>query len=219
MNITEVQSDAIDTYREDAIQAIKNWRAKEPAILQGSAGRNDIRPSIILRVFRTVAFGFIAVSIALAVVVWQSGTDAMGKAASTLQAWLTQSRPVSDRPSATPIGSIKAPAQNSAVAQGTQPNEEDLNAIKRQIESLANQLSEIRRIAEQLAGYQQKIAEDIAVLKTNQESITKMLSGASPHLPNVSAAPRKKPQEPARSGSAGRSSTERSSGGAPLPLH
>lgn len=225
MNMSGAQSDAIDAYSEDVIQAFKNWRAKDLAISQGSAVRENMRHSIILRVFRTIAFGLIAVSIALAVVAWQSGTDEMGKAASSLHAWLTQSRPVADRPSATLIGSIKEPTQNTAAAQGTlplaaeQPNEEELSAIKRQIESLTNQLSEIRHIAEQLAASQQNIALDIAVLKTNQESISKRLLGALPHPPNAFAAPKKKPQEPARSGSIGRSSTERSSGGTPLPLH
>jgi hypothetical protein len=224
MNISEPQSSASEADRENVIQALKDWRAKEPS--KGVALRNShTHPSIIRRVFRIIAFGFIAVFIALAVVVWQSGSQEIGKVVSAFQVWLTRS--LSNTPSATPIGSTKAPAVNTAVSQGTpppatsQPTEEDLSAIKRQIEAMTNQLTEVRHIVEQLAANQEKMGQDFAVLKVDEESINKRLAAVSAHSghsPNASAAPRKKPQGPAQSGVSGRSSSEPRSVGAPLPL-
>ena len=223
--MSEPQSHASEADRENVIQAFKDRRAKEPS-KQVAFRISHTRPSLIRRVFRTVAFGFIAACIALGVVVWQSGSsEEMGKDISAFQAWLTQSLPVAHSSSATPIvGSTKAPTENTAVSRGTglsatsRPTEDDLNTIKRQIEAVTNQLTEVRRIAEQLATNQEKMGQDIAVLKADQESINKRLLAVSAHSPNASAAPKKKPQEPARLGLTGRSSSEHSSVGAPLPL-
>ena len=225
MNISEPQLKVGEADHENVIQAFKEWRAKEPSISEAIARRhNHIRPSVTRRIFRTIALGFIAASIALTAVVWQSDSQEMGRTVSALQAWFINSLPLGRRPSVTPIGSITAATDNSAPSRGTaplvtsQPAEEKLNSIKRQIDAVTNQLTEVRRIAEQLAANQQNMVEDIAALKANEESINKRLLAASSHLPNTFALPKKKPQEP-RLGVTGRSSNERPSGGEPLPLH
>jgi hypothetical protein len=223
MIISESQSYASEADRENVIEAFKDWRPKKPVISKGIVLRNiDARPSVMRRVFRTIAFGVIAVFIALAVVVWQSGSHEVVKAVSALQTWLTR---FTTDASAIPIGVTKAPPDNAAAAsQGARPasaplpTEEEYNAIRRDMDALTNELTEVRRIAEQLAANQAKMSDDIAALKANEESINQRLLSTLPHQPTASAAPRKKPPAPTRLGVEGRSSNEHPSVGAPLPL-
>jgi hypothetical protein len=225
MIFSESQSYASEADRENVIEAFKDWRPKKLMISTGIVLRNiDTRPSVMRRVFRTIAFGVIAIFIALAVVVWQSGSHEAVKAVSALRTWLTR---FTTDASAIPIGVTKAPPDNTAAssqgappASAVLPTEEEYNAIRRDMDALTNELTEVRRIAEQLAANQAKMSDDIAALKANEESINQTLLSTLPHQPTVSAsaAPRKKPRAPTRLGVTGRSSNEHPSVGAPLPL-
>jgi len=222
MNISE-PSNASEADRENVVQAFKDWRAKEPLVSNGTTRRNfHTRSSVIGRVFRTIAFGVLAVTVALGVVVWQSGSGEVTKAASALQASLIR---LTAHPAATPIGVTNVPTQNTAASQGTppasmsQPTEEQYNSLKQKLEAVASELTDVHRIAEQLAVNQKQLGDDLAALKASEETLKQKLLSASTHPATFATGAKKKPQEPSRWGVMGRSSNEHSSAGAPLPLH
>ena len=207
--------------RENVIQAFQDWRPKDPFISEELGRRNILsRRSVARRVFRTTSFGFIIVFIALTLVLWQSGSQEKAKVVSALHSWVTSLNPTEQHPS----GTAAELTTNNKVSQATpsvatpRPVEEEYSAIRQQLDSLTSQLTEMRRIAEQLAANQEKMDEDITALKISEESINKRLSAVPPRQPNVAPAPGKKPQEPARVVSTRHSSSERSSVGPPLPL-
>jgi hypothetical protein len=209
--------------RENVVQAFKDWRAKDPLISDGITRRNfPTRPSIMRRVLRTIGFGVVAVFIALGFVIWQSGSGEVAKAISTLQASLTR---LTAQPAASPIGAGNAPAQNTAASQDTppastsQPTEEQYNSLKHQLDAVASELTDVHRIAEQLAANQKRLGDDLGAIKASQESMKQKLLPASAHSGTPPASAKKKPQVPSRLGVMGPSPNEHLSPGAPLPLH
>ena len=209
---------ASESDRENVIQAFQDWRPKDPFVSEELGRRNILsRRSVARRVFRTTSFGVIIVFIALALVRWQSGSQEKAKVVSALQSWVTSLNPTEQHRSGTAELTTDDKVSLAAPSVATpRPIEEEYSAIRQQLGALTSQLTEVRRIAEQLAANEQKMDEEIAALKTNEENINKRLSAVPSRQPKAAAAPGKKPQEPARV--TRHSSSERSSVGPPLPL-
>jgi hypothetical protein len=222
MNISE-PSNSGEVDRENVVQAFRDWRPHTSP--EGIALRKNLaRPSVLRRVFRTISFGFIAVFIALAAVVWQSGGDELQVTLSVLRSQLSRFT-AADRGAAIVTGSIKTVAENLAAPQAapaaatSQPNEQEYNALKQKIDGVANELNDLREIAERLVANQKQLSDDLAALKASEETLKRQLLSATTRLvPPAAAAKKKSPVAP-RTGVTGRSSNERSSAGPPLPLH
>ncbi|HEY7231907.1 MAG TPA: hypothetical protein VH558_16215 [Pseudolabrys sp.] len=222
MNISEPLN-TTETHHENVVQAFRNWRP--PTSPEGIALRKNLaRPSVLSRVFRTITFGFIAVFIALAAVVWQTGSHELEMALSAFGSQLSRFT-AADHGASTVTGSTKTVAENTAASQAapaaatSQPNEQEYNALKQQIEGVASELADLRGIAERLVANQKQLSNDLAALKASEESLKQQLLSASTRSATPAAAAKKKPPVPSRLGVAGRSSNEHSSAGAPLPLH
>lgn len=223
MNISDPPN-ASEADRENVVQAFRDWRP--PTSSEGIALRNDLaRPSVLRRVFRTITFGFIAVFIALAAVVWQSGSHEMEMALSVLGSQLSRFTAADHGESTAVTGSTKTVAENTAASQAataaatSQPNEQGYNALKQQIEGVASELNDLRDIAERLVANPKHLSDDLAALKASEESLKQQLLSTSTRSATPAAAAKKKSPVPSRLGVAGRSSNEHSSAGAPLLLH
>jgi hypothetical protein len=207
---------------DNVIKAFQDWRAKGSPISDGVILPTlQKRPSLTRRIFRTITLGFIAVLIVLAVVVLQSGNREVAKIISALQASLARSAAATNEPSATSIGASEPGTQSPAASQGASPvqaTQEQYNEISHQIDALVNQLTDVRRVVEQLAANQQKMGQDIAALKANGESINHTLLSALSQRTFGPAAARAKPKEQPTRRVTGQPAHGNPSVGAPLPL-
>lgn len=223
MNISEPQSNGSESDRENVIRAFKEWRAKEPLLADGSISRRELhRRSVTERVFRTVGFGVVAVSIMLGVLVWHSGSDEVQKAVTALQASLTRS--TAHPASTAAIGSAKAVTENTAAshappASTSQPTGQEYSALKQQMEAVASELASVRAVTEQIIASQKQIGDDVAALKASEEAMKQELLSALSHSAKAAGAPKKNPSVSPKMGVTGQSRNEPSSAGAPLPLH
>ena len=134
------------------------------------------RPSIGMRIFRTLTRFFIAVLVGVgATLAWQSHGDAAREmlltGAPTL-AWLL------------PVSTTKSP-----VVAATTPDP------AQQLGPLASNLDVVRRSVEQLAAKQEQMAQNIVALQTVEEDIRQKMSSAPPP-PAQPAASIPQPRQP-----------------------
>jgi hypothetical protein len=148
------------------------------------------RPSIGMRIFRTVTRFFIAVLIGVgATLAWQSHGDAAREMlltqAPTL-AWLL------------PVSTTKSP-----VVAATTPD------LAQQLGPLALNLDVVRRSVEELAAKQEQMAQNIVALQAAEEDIRQKMSSAPPPQPAASILQPRQPQPRAQPSAAQSSSVPR----------
>jgi hypothetical protein len=150
------------------------------------------RPSIGMRIFRTVTRFFIAVLIGVgATLAWQSHGDAateMLLARAPTLAWLL------------PVSTTKSP-----VVAATTPD------LAQQLGPLASNLDVVRRSVEQLAAKQEQMAQNIVALQATEEDIRQKMSSAPPPAaqPAASILQPRQPQPRAQPSAAQSSSVPR----------
>jgi hypothetical protein len=159
------------------------------------------RRSIGRQVFRTLAWGFIVVVMVSAALAWQSSDDqtremvrVWGKSLSPLLS-VHDSRSPRDTDLAAEPASTRAAAQDIAFPQA--PVSQSIQALgpsepilKRQLETLASNLSVIRDIVEKLTDKQEQMARDIATLQATEQNVSQKIS-LLPQSPASSVPPRK----------------------------
>ena len=201
-----VQSTSVnDPQDRDAVSLVSEWPRAVEAPSSGfkNDGRVSGRPSIVSRMFRTLARFSIAVLIGVCgTLAWQSYGD---KAREVLSAQVPSLRWLSvSAPTVTPDG--QGSAQNAAVPQSApvpQPAAPTAAATTpefTQLEPMARDLAAMRRSLEQLAVKQEQMAQNIATLTTAEQDIRKKMS-SRPLAQTTSDQPRKPPKPPAHSSS------------------
>jgi len=140
---------------------------------RGTGFQGDGRPpdkrSVARRLLRTFALGVIVIVVACAALAWQSTDE---KTKDIVRAWgisLGQlSSLLGTKPAATPdaaSGAISKGSEQGSAA--TRPSPEP----QYQLEAMANDLSVMRRMLEQLAAKQEQMAQDIATVQAAEQKI------------------------------------------------
>jgi hypothetical protein len=192
-----VQSTSVnDPQDRDAVSLVPEW----PRAVEAPSGgfKNDGlvsgRPSIVRRMFRTLARFFIAVLIGVcATLAWQSHGDQAKEVVSTWVPALRWLFPVSTTISPSDgLGS----AQDVAlpVPQRTTPAAAVTPPELAQLDPMARDLAAMRRSLDQLAAKQEEMAQNVARLEAAEQDIRKKMS-SSPLSQAVPIPPRK-PQRP-----------------------
>jgi hypothetical protein len=189
-------------------------------------------PSVTRRVFRTLSLGILVVVIVIVGITRQSGGHDIRAMGSALQASLTSftallqgrldTAPTAVGKSAS-SAAAKAPILKTVTSQpnSSPPTDKDYAAIRQQIETIANELTRVRGMVEQLAANQAQIDQNIATLSAAEQSINQELLAASTRLSMGRLAPRKRSSMIPQSEAAGKSAPEQvlvPSVGSPLPL-
>jgi hypothetical protein len=133
------------------------------------------RRSVGRRVFRTVAYGFITIVIVGAALAWASSDDktkemvirAWGISLSQLSSVLGTKSPAASDTTAEPVSRT---SQRASVAAGSSPG------AQHQLETMASDLADLRRIVEQLAAKHEQMAQDVAALQAAKQNISEKKS-------------------------------------------
>jgi hypothetical protein len=151
-------------------------------------------PSVAKRLFRTGAYGFIITVIVGTAFVWQSSdetTKEMAKGWVNSLVWSSSLHPhnlppesdvASEAGSTTSnqplMESIILPTTSASQRTPTSTATESLSFpdLKRQLESIASDLSIMRRIVEQVAARQDQMARDIATLQADEQNVRQKIS-------------------------------------------
>ena len=202
-----VQSTSVnDPQDRDAVSLVPEW----PRAVEAPSGgfKNDGlvsgRPSIVSRMFRTLARFSIAVLIGVcATLAWQSHGDQATEMVSTwvpALRWLfpvsTTLSPSDGRGSAQDVA-LPVPQRTAPAAAVTPPE-------LAQLDPMARDLAAMRRSLDQLAAKQEEMAQNVARLEAAEQDIKKKM--LSSPLSQAVPIPPRKPQRPTAQSPAGQSS-------------
>ena len=202
-----VQSRSVnDPQDRDAVSLVPEWPRAVEAPSGGfkNEGLVSGRPSIVSRMFRTIARFSIAVLIGVcATLAWQSHGDQAKEMVST---WVPALRWLSPVSTTISPSDGQGSAQDMAlpVLQRTAPAAAVTPPELAQLDPMARDLAAMRRSLDQLAAKQEEMAKNFARLEAAEQDIKKKI--LSSPLSQAVPVPPRKPQRPTAQSPAGQSS-------------